>query len=199
MPFDALLAPADQRALTAVLESCGVARLSQVTLADHKQKQLEKFRPSFWYQHQTWLLFALLGSVGCMAISGGLSNGVLLVASPLTNWLTFVWMGVIGLLVIFGVFQVHAGSRWEERWVPVDALDGLGVPEPIARLARQLYWRAPGSTLILGELIQEEVVLDPYLLLELGSERMCLGIWDGERIIACADYCSGATIVNGVV
>jgi hypothetical protein len=38
----------------------------------------------------------------------------------------------------------------------------------------------------LGELLQEEVVLDPYLLLRCGGERVCLGIWDERRIIAAA-------------
>ena len=53
-------------------------------------------------------------------------------------------------------------------------------------MARALHRDLPGSTLILGELLQEEVVLDPYLLLEFDGECVCLGIWDGARIIASA-------------
>jgi hypothetical protein len=30
------------------------------------------------------------------------------------------------------------------------------------------------------------VVLDPYLLLECDGERICLGIWDEDRVIAAA-------------
>ena len=62
----------------------------------------------------------------------------------------------------------------------------LGVPSRIALLARELWREAPGSILVLGELLQQEVVLDPYLLLERDEERVCLGIWDGRRIIAAA-------------
>jgi hypothetical protein len=40
--------------------------------------------------------------------------------------------------------------------------------------------------MILGELLQQQVVLDPYLLIVYGNERICLGIWDGRRIIAAA-------------
>jgi hypothetical protein len=39
---------------------------------------------------------------------------------------------------------------------------------------------------ILGELIRESIVLDPYLLLVRGQERICLGVWDDRGIIASA-------------
>ena len=42
----------------------------------------------------------------------------------------------------------------------------------------------PGATLILGELVQDTAVLDPYLLLTYRGERICLGIWDGDELIA---------------
>ena len=67
-----------------------------------------------------------------------------------------------------------------------EVLVGLGVPLPIARLARDMRREAPGSILVLGELLRQEIVLDPYLLLERDGERVCLGIWDGRRIIAAA-------------
>jgi hypothetical protein len=81
---------------------------------------------------------------------------------------------------------VRAGSHWEERWVPVDWLADLDVPEPIARLARDLSRKVPGASLILGELKQEYVVLDPYLLLDRDGEQVCLGIWDNNEIVAQA-------------
>jgi hypothetical protein len=57
---------------------------------------------------------------------------------------------------------------------------------PIAEVARSLQREVPGSRLILGELKRDEVVLDPYLLLDDGNERVCLGIWENGRVIACA-------------
>jgi hypothetical protein len=96
-------------------------------------------------------------------------------------------MCVIALLVVFGVFRGRAGSHWEERWVAGAWLRGLGVPEPIAAIALSLHRETPGSSLILGELIEDEVVLDPYLLLERDGEIVCLGIWDEGCIIACAE------------
>jgi hypothetical protein len=62
----------------------------------------------------------------------------------------------------------------------------MGVPLGIARLARALQSEADGSELVLGELLQEQVVLDPYLLLRYRGERICLGVWDGRRVITAA-------------
>ena len=185
MPFDALIAPPRPRLLAEVLEDHGVSPVPLQALAAHKQAQLERFAPSFWHQHQTWLPAGLIGSVFCMALSGGLANRTL-ADSLVPSWLSLFWLGVMTLLIVFGVFRVSAGARWEERFVAAEMLIELGVPMPIARLAGNFQREASGSALIMGELLQQEVVLDPYLLLEYGSERVCLGIWDGGRIIAAA-------------
>ncbi|MEJ0019128.1 MAG: hypothetical protein WDN25_21735 [Acetobacteraceae bacterium] len=60
------------------------------------------------------------------------------------------------------------------------------MPEPIARVARLLQSELPGARLVLGELKREETVLDPYLLLERDGERVCLGIWENDTVVACA-------------
>lgn len=186
MPFDALVAPAQPKPLFELLSDHGVTPVGLEVLEAHKRAQLERFAPSFWFRHQPLLPAALLGSVGCMAATGGLAQRVMPGGSPVSGWLTLGWMCVIALLIGAGVFRVRAGSYWEERWVPVDWLADLGVPEPIALLARELSRRLPGSSLILGELKQEHVVLDPYLLLDCDGTQVCLGIWDDGGIVACA-------------
>ena len=185
MPFDALLTPPRSRTLGEVLDDLAARPVPLEALAAHKQMQLERFAPSFWHQHQTWLPVGLIGSVVCMAMSGGITNGMM-PGSLVPSWLSLFWLGVMALLIVFGVFRVSAGARWEERCVDAAMLTELGVPPAIARLARDLHEEAPGAALILGELLQQEVVLDPYLLLECAGERICLGIWDGRRIIATA-------------
>jgi len=185
MPFDALVAPPRPRLLVELLDDRGVLPVPLQALAAHKQAQLERFAPSFWHEHQTWLPVGLIGSVFCMALSGGLTNRML-AGSIVPSWLSLFWLGVMTLLIVFGVFRISAGARWEERHIEPDMLIGAGVPLPIARLGRDLQSEAAGSSLVLGELLQEEVVLDPYLLLKCGGERVCLGIWDERRIIAAA-------------
>lgn len=175
MPFDALLAPQRPRLLADILSDWGIRPVPLETLAAHRQAQLERFAPSFWHQHQTWLPVGLIGSVVCMALTGGASS-----------WLSLFWLGVMTLLIVFGVFRVSGGARWEERFVAPGSLIEVGVPLAIARLAYDLQNEANGSELILGELLREEVVLDPYLLLRCRGERVCLGVWDGRRVIATA-------------
>jgi hypothetical protein len=183
MPFDALPAPERPRTIGQILEEYGATPVSLEVLATHKQTELEHFAPSFLHRHQTWLPVGLIGSVFCMAMSGGIANRAL-ADSLLPSWLCLFWLGVITLLIVFGVFWLSAGARWEERSIAPEMLTGLGVPVPIARLAWVLQRHAVGSEIVLGELLQDEVVLDPYLLLTRGEERVCLGIWDGRRIVA---------------
>jgi hypothetical protein len=175
MPFDALLAPARPRRLVDILADWHITPVSLEALAEHRQAQLARFAPSFWHQHQMWLPVGLIGSVVCMALSGGSSS-----------WLSLFWLSIMTLLIVFGVFRVSAGARWGERLLASEALIEMGVPLGIARLARDLQNEADGSELVLGELLQEQVVLDPYLLLRYRGERVCLGIWDGRRVIAAA-------------
>lgn len=185
MPFDALLGSVRPRPLADLLVDCDATPVPMEALASHKRAQLDRFAPSFWHQHQAWLPVGLIGSVACMALSGGLTNSAM-PGSLLTSWLSLFWFSVMVLLIVFGVFRVSAGARWEERVVTADVLLELGVPRRIALLGRDLQLHTQGSTLILGELLQQEVVLDPYLLFECDGQRICLGIWDGQRIIAAA-------------
>src|SRR5262245_7548559 len=140
MPFDALLAPARPRRLADILADWHIRSVSLEARAEHKQAQLERFAASFWYQHQTWLPVGLIGSVVCMSLSGSGSS-----------WLSLFWLSVMTLLIVFGVFRVSAGARWEERLIAPGALIEQGVPLGIARLARDLQSEADGSEVILGE------------------------------------------------
>ena len=96
------------------------------------------------------------------------------------------WLTMLAGLILGGVFRARGGSHWEERCLPVDRLEASGVPGQIAAVARSLHRESPGSTLVLGELIRESVVLDPYLLLVQGDEHVCLGVWDDDGLIASA-------------
>ena len=191
MPFDALLAPPEPRTLGQALDDRCIVPIGWANLAAHKQAQLARAQPSFWQRHEAWLPIALVGSVGCMAASGGLTHGIMAGPSLVTWTPTLIWMGSFALLIVFGVFRVRAGASWQERDVPVDDLDLLGVPAEVAATARALHRDLPGSALILGELIEEAVVLDPYLILACDNEMASLGIWDDQRVIACAGFDPG--------
>lgn len=188
MPFDALVAPREPRTLAQTLDDRGIVPVGWTDLAVHKQAQLGRHQPSFWQRHEAWLPIALVGSVGCMAASGGLTRGIATDAS-LQAWTpTLIWLGSFVLLIVFGVFRVRAGAVWQQRNVPAEDLDRLGVPQAIAATARTLNRDLPGSELVLGELIQQQVVLDPYLILTCNDEMACLGIWDDQRVVASVGF-----------
>ena len=186
MPFDALIAPPPPKTLAQALDDHGIVPVGWNTLGAHKQAQLAAFQPSFWQRHEAWLPIALVGSIGCMAASGGLTHRIEAGISLLSWTPTLIWLGCFALLIVFGVFRVRAGASRQERVVQVEDLAALGVPEGIAGAARALHRAVDGAELILGELIQEEVVLDPYLMLVCNDQMVCLGIWDEARVIASA-------------
>ncbi len=188
MPFDALPARPEPKTLAQAIDERRIVPIGWAGLDAHKQAQLARYHPSFWLRHEAWLPLALVGSVGCMAASGGLTHQIATATSLLSWSPTLIWLGCFALLIVFGVFRVHAGAHWQERIVRVEDLDSLGVPAEIATAARTLHRDVAGSELILGELIQQEVVLDPYLIVACNAELACLGIWDDSGMIACAGF-----------
>ena len=154
-------------------------------LAEHKQAQKLKFGPSFWYRHQSALSIALVLASPVVGAIVGAIEGFTPQTSALTIGSSFVWMCMVALITGTGLIRLRGGSHWEERVVSASFLADADVPEPIAKLARSLLIDVPGSTLILGELKREEVVLDPYLLLDDGDETRVpgnLGEWPGDRL-----------------
>ena len=186
MPLDYVAHPLPHDILATHLARDGIRPVPDIVVAAHKQAQLRRFGPGFWYRHQTALGVALLASVVGLAVSAGAANTLLPAASPTVMWIAAGRLVAVALLIFSGVIRVRAGAHWEERFIPADRLDDIGVPTAIARHARALINDLPGATLILGELIQDSAVLDPYLLLDLGGARICLGIWDDDGVIAAA-------------
>lgn len=185
MPFDAMVAIRRQ-AISEALERNGLSAVSWEVLAAHKQAQLQRFGPSFWYRHRAAVALALVFGSPIVGLLVGAANAFRGHATLLAIGSSFAWLCLVAVITGTSVVRLRAGSHWRERWIPAAWLDDLGVPEPIAAVARRLQRDMPDATLIVGELLRDEVVLDPYLLIECGDERVCLGVWEGERVIACA-------------
>ena len=186
MPLDALTQSVAETPLATLLAQLDIEPVAPATLAAHKHTQVQRFGPTFWYRHQKLLGFSLIVSVGCMAFFGGAANALMPPPSPVAMWITMGWLCLMAGLIVSGVFTARGGSHWEERWLHVDRLEAEGVPEPVSATARLLQRALPGSTVVIGELIRESVVLDPYLLLVRDKEQVCLGVWDDDVIVALA-------------
>ncbi|MEA2745203.1 MAG: hypothetical protein QOG25_3574, partial [Acetobacteraceae bacterium] len=158
MPLDALCGTIGADSLAVVLDQRELKPVDRNTLAAHKQAQLRKFGPTFWYRHQALLGLTLIGSIGFMALTAGAANAAM-PSSPVSLWNSKAWQGLVAALTISGVFRARAGSHWEERRLPIDLLETSGVPLPIAAMARSISREIPDATVILGELIRESIVL----------------------------------------
>ena len=133
MPFD-LLAKSDRpRLLADRLAELAITPVDAATLEAHKQEQLRRFTPTFWHQHHAWLPVGLIGSIGCMAVSGGGAHAMLSPTSPLPSYLTLMWLGVFALLIAFGVFRAWRRAAGGALEAGLD--DHRDIPPPITRLA----------------------------------------------------------------
>lgn len=186
MPFDALIAAPRQKSLSEIFDELGLTPVSATSLVDHKRAQLAKFGPSFWYRHQAALSIGLIIASPAVGAVAGAAQGFTPHSSALAVASSFAWMCMVALIAGTGLIKLRAGSHWEERFLTGDQLAEARVPEPIARIARTVTRKVPEADLVLGELKRELVVLDPYLLIELDDERVCIGVWDGDQVIASA-------------
>jgi hypothetical protein len=187
MPFDALVAAPRQIAIQDALDTLGLTPVGLDKLAEHKLAQQKKFGPSFWFRHQTAVSMTLIAASPVIGAVVGALQGFTPHSSALAVASSFIWMCVVALLTGTGLVKLRAGAYWEERYVPGSALENLEVPPSIVTVARSVQRIVPDAGLVLGELKRHEAVLDPYLLIETGTERVCLGIWENGKIIAATD------------
>jgi hypothetical protein len=184
MPFDSLtfrspdlhsLAPT--MTLEAAAARAGLKRLDLALLERHKSAELARHAPSWSYRHHTALQLAfgltvVASSLGC----------VVLEARVLPIAATAVGAGLLGMIALAMLKTMRGPARWEERSVP----DLFAVHPQIANGARRLRIERPDVEFRLGELFQDRVMLDPYLVAVAGNERLLLGIWNAETVLLSA-------------
>jgi hypothetical protein len=178
MPFDgARFAFSDHELLDAALSESGLRAIDPGCLARHAAEQLRRHPANWAYRHQHAIALA---QIAVLLTGVGLFVGLLSAQhfpSALIAGLAMFGLGSSVLLL-----PVKGPAEWRERPLADLAL----VPSPIREAAERLRNRLPGTELVIGELYQERVRLDPYLVAEFGQARAILGIWDGDIILACA-------------
>jgi hypothetical protein len=178
MPFDgASFALSEKNVLETAVYASGLRPIDPRFLSRHKADQVLRNPASWAYRHQQAVALAqvavLLASVALF---------VVLLSAHEVPW------GFVAALAIFGLgssalfLPVKGPALWRER----ETADLSGMPALIRQSAKRLQRRLPGVGFVVGELYQEQVRLDPYLVAEYGGARVVLGIWDGDEVIACA-------------
>jgi hypothetical protein len=176
MPFDgrtaALTIP---NTLAAALTQSGIKPIGSHVLDAHKAEELRRHPACWFYRHRVAVQIATLVLLIAVLV------GVLALASlehPVVGFAAAVIL--LGAVIAQSALPVRGPALWQER-----TIHDLGTVHPLLRdSARRLRRRLPSVSFTLGELIQDRITLDPYLIAAYGEDRAVLGIWDGDTLIA---------------
>jgi hypothetical protein len=178
MPFDGVnLALSAQEVLQSAMSACRLEPIDPCLLDRHKAEQIRRNPASWPYRHQ---LATALAQAAVLLASVGLFVGLL--SAHQVIWGFAAGLAMFGLGSAMLAVPFKGPAQWRER--VADDLNEL--PSAIRECAEQLQQRLPGVGFVVGELFQERVRLDPYLVAEYGNARAVLGIWDGDKVIAGA-------------
>lgn len=178
MPLD-FAGSSPTTSLTDVAQWLGIKPIPNSELELHKVAELRKNPGSMFYPVRGFVPFLLLiGSFSIVVLinepSSSLGNGVL---HPFLS--AVVFMLVSAVLVFGSKVRLKAPAKWDER----PGIHQIDVPSSIASMARMVTEFVPEAIVVVGELKQESVVLDPYLVIRLNDQQICLGIWDDQGVI----------------
>lgn len=195
MPLDALNGR-HSGLLADHMTSIGIIPVPMDVLERHKAEQIRLNPPNILFTHKPYVAVGLLVYVGMLA--WGASSGgflMLLLASTLGGFVALFTTAIFAFLVSMGTLIGNITLRGPAQWIESYAARGLAlnrsIPEPIREVTEYVRQRLQ-VYVIQGDLIQRNQLLDPYIVIQLPSrdpamnQRVCLGVWDGERILHCA-------------
>jgi len=178
MPFDgSQLVLAPRSLLQAALSEARLVPIDAAFLEEHKVRQLREHPPGWIYRHS----HILLPAQALVLLAGIVSYGLLCSINQ-AIWGLTIGLVTFGLAVASLSIPMRGPARWRER--PDDEL--LTVHPDIRSAAERLKDILPDTEFIIGELFQDRIRLDPYLLAEYRGAQVVLGIWDEDKLIACA-------------
>lgn len=199
MPLDAMNGR-PTGSLADYLTSIGVVPVPMWVLQMHKDEQIRKNPPHILF---TPVPYVAVGGLAYLStIIWGASNGLVwAIAGVAFGWafglvMAAMFAFTLTMTSMFGRLTFRGPAKWVEK----NALRGRAlnpsVPPAIREVTEYVRRSLPGAYVIQGDLIQHNEVIDPYIVIQLPTdrnnpsswsmERACLGIWDGERIYHCA-------------
>lgn len=203
MPPLASLLEIHSKANLSLLETAidlGITPISLVALADHKHSEAEKHRGSrtgrFVQRHHQGIgkMMTFLERV-CM---GGIFGSLIIAAldvwmhslSYQMIWILMLILSFICLTVGISITNIFAFFRYPATWVERSLTDvGMTfahIPYDVSAIARNIILRVPGSYAVIGELMQHETALCPYLLVKKGGQSIVVGIWNNVFTVHAA-------------
>jgi hypothetical protein len=180
MPFDgrnAILAT--RESLAAAIAVGRVEAVDPYVLDQHKAEELHRHPAGWISRHRvavqiTTLVLLLAGTIASFATA--------FFVDPAAG--VSVALATLACAIAQSLVPVRGPAFWRER-----AINELSAVHPVIRdSALRLQKQLPDVKFKLGELIQDSITLDPYLIAEYWDERAVLGIWDSDKLIAPSPY-----------
>lgn len=179
MPFDGLnLTPGSaQEVLEAAMSASGLTMSDTRRLDEHKIEQLRAHQAGWAYRHRV-----ALTSAQAIILLVGLTSFIAACTAGVYGYGLIVGAAPLGLALSLPLIPLRGPAEWRESADP----DLQRVHPAIRQSALRLKEQLPDVDFRIGELFQDHVRLDPYLLADYRGAQTVLGIWDGEVLIASA-------------
>ncbi len=205
MPFDALVTTTVRQSIA----DLGIIPIPQDDLEVYKQAEAAKYPASILgslcedhiegLQAAAGIALALFAITGIIGALGTVISFIAMLAGEASMSLFLGWLTVlvVGGGIAFATLDWIANgaptpfrgdATWGESYYSSlrVAVAEKYIPTEILDVARDIQARFPAAGFVVGELKQNNVVLDPYLKAEIGGHYFVLGIWDDEHIIRVA-------------
>jgi hypothetical protein len=178
MPFDGTnLALSARDLLQAAASASGLRPIDRDALGRHKADQILRHPAAWAYKHNARLQ---LGQA--IVMLAGMIVVMALFSAQQYPWGLSIGLMTLGVAALPILLPVRGPAEWTER----DAGDLRAVHPAVRGVALRLKQELPEVRFYLGELFQDRIRLDPYLLAEYRGAKIVLGIWDGDEVIASA-------------
>lgn len=184
MPYDASVSPVTLRDH---LDHLGIVPVPMATLLAHKKQQVRNHPPHILLTLKPYLLLWFVTSM-VFFTSGMMEAPASRIApmmfamikaggtSTVAIWATGVVIATISRIKVRGVAQ------WLEWPSQLDD----DIPAQVRHVVDYVKDSLPEAKFIYGELIQDDVLLDPYVRVKFNGGTACLGIWENDQVIAVA-------------
>jgi hypothetical protein len=177
----------DETSLQAVALGLGIIPVPAAVLDAHKKAEVAKHPGGVIARYQR-----PIRNVICVTVLGILAADLIFTMCTVRdvefNRFLFIQIGVV--LALIGLMlplelRVKGPAEWRSTFTTVLDSD---IPVSLRDMADAIRAAKPGCRFEVGQLMQDKVVLDPYLVVHhRGSpDPVVIGIWDGDKIIASA-------------
>jgi hypothetical protein len=217
MPFDLTGRQNIRLNLLDAATALGIVGIPSDELCAYKEEQVRQHPGSVLYHHRQFMADALFWifmsgvAVFCAGVGIAIVNTMFFLCGVSTTTLSGWYLGGTqatilivggGVTVFCAIWAAISGKTTEPaHWVESDSQTA---PTDILRMARRLQDFVPGSEIVTGHLVQNKVILDPYMVVryyersdttdpiwmmmeELREpQEVVIGIWDDNGIIRLA-------------